>query len=413
MNNVRSFRSFQISISSNMASVSASAFRSFSSTLPDPLRIALEMRESSYPCPPDVATAMATIAYFQASAGAMRNPPLPPASRFANLDRRTDDWRSTAVRGQGYTDRRPKHDDGFEVWNGNRRRTNRQEGRTDPRYGAVQTSVSASAAPSVSASAAPSAESVENIVETKKDEPSVAKFSSAGVKSSVTVEDRMLARIKGKINKIGASTYDATKVFMQQILDSEETGFLDEFMKFVFSKAATESAFCSLYAKLLHELADEFTHLRTIMVGLFHDYIDIFKEVEETPDVGTSDYIGFVEAQERKKFRRGYSQFVSELVKLGEANVDEFASLVQTIVAVIDVNHNNPSKTLLCEEYIDCLANLCNSAPAILSAAPWSVPMVQKLETLVKKPRIDVPGLTNKGRFALMDLVDSASRGWK
>ena len=146
---------------------------------------------------------------------------------------------------------------------------------------------------------------------------------------------------------------------------------------------------------------------------MFHDYIDIFKEVEETPDVGTSDYIGFVEAQERKKFRRGYSQFVSELVKLGEANVDEFASLVQTIVAVIDVNHNNPSKTLLCEEYIDCLANLCNSAPAILSAAPWSVPMVQKLETLVKKPRIDVPGLTNKGRFALMDLVDSASRGWK
>jgi hypothetical protein len=223
----------------------------------------------------------------------------------------------------------------------------------------------------------------------------------------------MLARVKGKINKIGPSTYEATKVFMQQILDSDETGFLDDFMRFVFQKAATESAFCSLYAKLLHELADQFTHLRTVMTSLFRDYIEIFKEVAETPDVGTSDYREFVEAQERKKFRRGYSQFVAELVKLGEAEKEDFKTLIHAIVGVIEANHNDATKTLLCEEYIDCLANLCNSAPNILSEAPWSEGIRSRLDAMTKKSRADVPGLTNKGRFALMDLVDSASRGWK
>jgi hypothetical protein len=244
-------------------------------------------------------------------------------------------------------------------------------------------------------------------------EPSGPKFSSAAVKSVGETEDRILAKVKGKINKIGFTTYEATKTFMQQILDSDETEFLDEFMKFVFQKAATESTFCPLYAKLLHELADQFKHLRVVMTNLFRDYTAIFVEVEKTPDVGTEDYKAFVEALERKKFRRGYSQFVAELVKFGEADLDAFSELVQQIVAVLEASYNSPDKTLMCEEYIDCLANMCNSAPKILSGASWSVGVKERLERLTKIPRSDAPGLTNKGRFALMDLVDFAKRGWK
>ena len=200
---------------------------------------------------------------------------------------------------------------------------------------------------------------------------------------------------------------------MQQILDSDETAFLDEFMKFVFQKAATESTFCPLYAKLLHELADQFTHLRVVMNNLFRDYTAIFVEVETTPDVGTEDYRAFLEAQERKKFRRGYSQFVAELVKLGEADEDAFSVLVQQIVAVLEASYGSPAKTLVCEEYIDCLANMCMSAPKILSGASWSNGVKGRLKALTDISKASAPGLTNKGRFALMDLVDFANRGWK
>ena len=250
----------------------------------------------------------------------------------------------------------------------------------------------------------------------KDDNPqseSSVKFSSAAVKSSVDTDDRILAKVKGKINKIGFTTYDATKTFMQQILDSDETEFLDEFMKFVFQKAATESTFCPLYAKLLHELADQFTHLRVVMHNLFRDYTAIFTEVETAPDVGTEDYKAFLEAQERKKFRRGYSQFVAELVKMGEADEEAFSILVQQIVSVLEASNKTPAKTLLCEEYIDCLSHMCTSAPKILSGASWSVGVKARLIALTELPRSTTPGFTNKGRFALMDLVDFAKRGWK
>jgi hypothetical protein len=239
------------------------------------------------------------------------------------------------------------------------------------------------------------------------------KFSSQAVKTSVDTEDRILARVKGKINRIGHSTYDATKTFMQQILDSTEIEFLDEIMKFVFMKAATESAFCPLYARLLHELADEFTHLRVVMRKIFRDYSAIFTEVETSPDVTTEDYKAFVEAQERKKFRRGYSQFVAELVKCKEADIEGLARIIQQIVGVLEISYTNPDKTLLCEEYIDCLANMCMSASDILSSSDWSPDIKNRLANLTKKPRSEIPGLTNKGRFALMDLVDYAERGWK
>jgi hypothetical protein len=244
--------------------------------------------------------------------------------------------------------------------------------------------------------------------------PAVVAFSSAAVKANVATEERILAKVKGKINKIGPSTYDATKTFMQQILDSDETDFLDDFMNFVFEKAATESAFCPMYARLLHELADEFTHLRDVMRTLFRDYTSIFSEVDHTaPDPSSESYKEFVQAQERKKFRRGYSQFVAELVKHGEVDLEAFRTLLFQIADVIHAFHKDDGKKQLSEEYIDCLSNMCKSASPILIANSWSSDLMTRLAALVSSPAACLPGFSPKARFALMNLADYARRGWK
>jgi hypothetical protein len=388
--------------------------------LPSNLRSVLDMRSSDHACPASVEAAMAAIPYFKRGAPKAHVPY--SNNRFGNVVKQSSDgfrqggWRSS-------NSSVPVDDDGFTpVRNrglgrgGITRRVDSYAGayghgyahkpaRVEPRT-EVRTEVRTE---TPKAPEAPKAPEVPTEAPEARDD--VVKFSSAAIKA-VDVEDRILSKVKGKINKIGHSTYDATKAFMQQILDSDETAFLDEFMKFVFQKAATESAFCPLYAKLLHELADEFTYLRKVMVSLFHDYIDIFTEVESAPDVGSGDYRAFLDSQERKKFRRGYSQFVAELVKLGEADIDAFAKILQEIVTVLEKKHTNATDTLLCEEYIDCLANLCGCASSILSGASWSAAIKDRISALSKKPRAEVPGFTNKARFALMDLVDSANRGW-
>ena len=245
--------------------------------------------------------------------------------------------------------------------------------------------------------------------------PAVAKFSSAALRATGDIEDRILARVKGKINRIGYSTYDATKVFMQQILSSDDTDFLDELMKYIFLKASTESAFCPLYAKLLHELGDEFPHFRTVLRTIFADYIHVFKSVDEgvEPDPSSADYKAFVEAQERKRARRGYSQFVAELVKLGEADVEAFATLLDAIVGVVEANANGSDKTLLCEEYITCFVTMCTSASSILRTAHWSEGLVARMSAVAALDRTRSAGLSNKARFAIMGLVDTAKAGWR
>ena len=393
-----------------------SSFQRPTST-PDALRIVLDMRDNVTTCPPEVSRVLASLPYFSIKPGKA-------TTRFTHLagsKPAANGWNEPGTHAHG---------DGFEVWSGKRRRGAGFNGghgghsNSGPHSSTYNHRVPAAStytrevtkAPTASATvAANEPVSTPEPTNTIIASDATATFSSAAMKATSSTEDRILAKVKGKINKIGFSTYNATKTFMQQILDSDETEFLDEFMNFVFQKAATESTFCPLYARLLHELADEFTHLRTVIVSRFKAYTSIFTEVPDdaAPDATTESYREFVEAQERKKYRRGYSQFVAEMVKLGEVDRDAFATLVQQIVSVLEMTYTDTTKTLLSEEYIDCLANMCKSASSILSSAEWSTSVKARLAAITDRPRAEVPGLTSKARFALMDLVDYAKKGWK
>jgi hypothetical protein len=371
------------------------------SGFPEPLVTALNMRTTSFPVPMDVERALRAIPQITKAAA--------PPARFGNLSHISGGagtprgtWRGGAV---------PSVDaDGFETVAGGPVRRRHHGGGGVHRGGSSSGSLSSLARSDEARSGSPSGFTVPSTV---ADGP--ARFSSAAVKATGDVVDRMMVRIKGKVNRIGPSTYDATKVFLQQILSGDETEFLDELMKFIFQKAATESTFCCLYAKLLHELADEFGHIRTVMHNIFRAYLDIFTEVSppKPADENTSEYRAFVEAQERKKFRRGYSQFVAELVKLEEAPITDFSTMLLGIVTVLESLQTNPDSTLLSEEYIDCLNNMCLSAGPILASSSWAVEIQSRLSVLAKKPKTEVPGFSNKARFAIMELVDIAVRGWK
>lgn len=439
---------------------------------PDRLAHVLDYRSKLTPsdCPADVTLAMSKLPFFSAASVSVPPPPsrfagrlrdsegaaavggagagISTSNRFAHLSSGGGGggWRPT--QGGGGGGGAAEEDGGFQTYN-RRRGDGRHGHRTGVGSGGGGKTGSwggggngkyyggraaaASAAPTATAPApAATVAAVSTVTEAATTTASVAApavggagvgaeaaapplaFSSAAIKANVATEDRILAKVKGKINKIGPSTYDSTKTFMQQILDSDETDFLDDFMKFVFQKAATESAFCPIYARLLHELSDEFTHLRDVMRTLFRDYTSIFSEVDPVaPDPSCESYKEFVEGQERKKFRRGYSQFVAELVKHGEVDLEGFRTLLFQIVDVIVGFHNDSGKKQLAEEYIDCLSNMCKSASSILIANTWSADIVTRLTELVTKPAASLPGFSPKARFALMNLKDYAARGWK
>ena len=221
-------------------------------------------------------------------------------------------------------------------------------------------------------------------------------------RANVTTEERMMDRIRDKMNKFSATTFDATKTWLSQLLDSGETDFLTDFITLVFEKAAAEQTFCPLYARLITELCAGFPHLKTELQRIFGEFMDIFIEAAEEPDVAAAEYKAFVALRERRRFRRGYAAFVGEIAKLEILSAADVIRTCDIILTQLMVCKVMPGKGVLCEEYADCLTTLMKSCSTLIrqSVAPL---IVKVREAMVREQS---PSLTNKARFALMDITD-------
>jgi hypothetical protein len=213
----------------------------------------------------------------------------------------------------------------------------------------------------------------------------------------------MLDRIRDKMNKFSAITYDATKTWLTQLLDSGETDFLTGFITLVFEKAAAEPPFCALYARLLTELRASFPHLDTELRRLFVDFLDVFTLAASEPDITSAEYAAFLQLRERRKYRRGYASFLGVIASLGVLTAEDILRTCGIILDGLEIAKKQEGAGLLCEEYADCLGTLFKGCKNLVeSDAAGCGALVGRIATA----QIRSPSLTNKARFALMDLTD-------
>jgi hypothetical protein len=234
--------------------------------------------------------------------------------------------------------------------------------------------------------------------------PAPVRFGNKG-RTDVTTEERMMDRIRDKMNKFSVMTYDATKTWLSQLLDSGETEFLNEFITLVFEKAAAEPTFCPLYARLITELRAAFPHLGDELQRIFKSFMSIFEEAAEEPVMGSVEYNAFVAMRERRRNRRGYATFIGEAAQNGAFSA---ADVTRTIDVVLDGLHAarlDASKGQLTEEYAECLATLMKRCKPMLGTAAAIIARIRAAQ----KKEDTAPGLTNKARFCLMDIADSYS----
>jgi len=218
----------------------------------------------------------------------------------------------------------------------------------------------------------PSSESITNrggsspLVKTPQTTLSFTKYVSKYKNSEAQVKDTILNTIiLSKLNKFSASTYDEIREFLYQILgnsndvsSSEKENiedFVKEFMNMVFKKAASEEIFCPLYAKLLGEISKDFPIIIDEMNKLHENYLAIF---EECDDETKMDYDAFVVKNREKKYRQGYSQFLSELTSLRILSSSKLITIYNKIIQQLLIQGKLENKTVLNDEYIDCLLRI-------------------------------------------------------
>ena len=229
-------------------------------------------------------------------------------------------------------------------------------------------------------------------------------------RTDATVEERMMDRIRDKMNKFCDSTYDSTKSWLSELLDSGETNFLTGFITLVFDKAAEESHICALYARLITELRTGFPHLDTELRRIFNEFLTVFEDAvaAEEPDAGATGYDSYVALRRRRLLRKGYASFVGEISRLGVLTATDIFTVCNHILGGLEAGKRNAEKQGLVEEYADCLKTLVVGCKALLATE------VAKLYSLgarigEAKDRTDAPGLSNKARFALMDVEEACA----
>jgi hypothetical protein len=182
-----------------------------------------------------------------------------------------------------------------------------------------------------------------------------------------------------------------------------------DFIILVFKKAAIEETFCALYAKLLSEISGRYSIILTEMHSLQQNYIAIFDDVDDSK---VKNYHGFLEAQQEKRYRRGYSQFIAELIMLDMLNIDLLKSTVELILTNMLSAGKLEDKRNLLEEYSDCLLRMTKVLKKknnIFFVNARSVLHKENHENIneIIKNHANYPSVSPKTKFMMMDVLDN------
>ena len=225
------------------------------------------------------------------------------------------------------------------------------------------------------------------------------------------MEDTILNTILlGKLNKFSQPNYNEIKEFITHIIASGQTDMMKCFMKLVFEKAASEEVFCPLYARLLSELSADYPVLLTEMANLYSQYMEIFEEV---PEHQTETYQEMCKRNVEKKYRRGYSQFLAELIKHNVVDQDTFMKIITTIIRQVEVNLTHKESTKLIEELADCFMKIVKAIRVQDSSSEEDTLHVirqilkNEFSERIKPFTISQSGLSNKARFTFLDIYES------
>jgi hypothetical protein len=268
--------------------------------------------------------------------------------------------------------------------------------------------------------------SVEPQTNTDGFRPVAQKYVSKFKKTSEKVEDTILNTILlGKLNKFSEQNYSEIKEFVTHIIDGGQTEMIKCFMKLVFEKAASEEMFCPLYAKLLSEISSQYPILLTEMANLYSVYMAIFEEVSETK---AENYNEVCKQNVEKKYRRGYSQFLAELIKHNVIDNNVFMKTITTIITQIENNLKIKESTKLIEEYADCLIKIVKAIQEDVEDESDSsdsdeekINNIELIREILKKDIIrriqpltlrnsDNIGLSNKARFTFLDIYEGIQK---
>lgn len=209
-------------------------------------------------------------------------------------------------------------------------------------------------------------------------------------------------RIRGLLNKLTDNNY--TEISQEIILNirhfvfSKNQIILLSIGCAIFNISSENKFWVKLYAKLFHELIDNFPVMRDICIDNFNNFMSIFNNVEVCNE---EDYDKFCKVNKNNSKRRSLTLFYTYLYKLDLLTNNDIFTLLDKLFEKMFLNEHT---TELYEEIFENISIIINSLGEKLSSSNEWNSVSQKL--------IDIYELLNKNNkskkiiFKLLDIFD-------
>jgi hypothetical protein len=223
--------------------------------------------------------------------------------------------------------------------------------------------------------------------------------------TSISIDKKILTTVIGnRLNSFTETTYNDTKDFIYQILDSGEKEFIKDFLERVFVKATLEETYCGLFARLISEISHKYPVMLIEVQRYNSEFIKVFDSIEE---IETTPLI-----IKQRLYRLGYVQFLSELACRKTLDKTSIVEIANKLTDMIWTFTSMPDKINSVKECIDCYTRLIKSLKESsekfykLLLPELQTLSYEKISQLVDKKAGDRPSLTGKERYVIMNLRD-------
>ena len=231
--------------------------------------------------------------------------------------------------------------------------------------------------------------------------------------------EKTMSDIRNCLNKISIKNYEANKEMIMNYIDSlckkdsEETGEnigetkdLEKIANNIFDIASTNKFFSEIYAKLYGELAGKYTIFKDILSNFLCNFTENMKNIKYVDPAG--NYDAFCIYNKANDARKATSVFIVNLVKEG---IIESSTLLTTITDTYNIilkyiyeeNRINEVEEIIENLYL--LVTETIKQRSILTTAVWDS-ILQNIKTVSELKVKDVPSISSRAIFKMMDILD-------
>ena len=239
------------------------------------------------------------------------------------------------------------------------------------------------------------------------------RFTNSDIVKDNSPHEIMLLQIQLAINKLVDTNYDHLKRLLRSFLRlGHDNEYLKRFMGMIFSSAVRDHVNCHLFAKLLYEMSQEHVFLQTEMNNKYDEFISsFFRNIEPVYPTDTLD-VSDIKLRNDEK-RRGYSQFITELLKFNVIEDTYFLNIIKQIIDTIEVQSKDIKYK---KSIIECTICLNTIMEVLYGTNDYE--SYNRIRAIIKDTYNDVlkkmsnlsslygPGMSKQGALTILNICD-------